>query len=777
MTRSHALTALVFTVTTTTAAAQEISVPAEVFSGLRAAQTETLRYPEGKQTADAVALPAATAAELASLTDSDVRGKPPQIGLARELPAASRARLAPSRLNWVQVADGSVATFLIRSQGAAALRAGLVAARVPEQLELRFFGTIDDRVFGPVLGSALKDAGADVTWSPVIEGDTLGVELFLPKGVAPEDVRLEVPRLSHLVDSARTGFRRLSELGQAAACEIDIACSAVWTPIGNAVAKYVLTSATGQTFKCTGTLITDTDTTTTIPYFLTADHCISNQAEASSINTYWFFQRASCGGANPTAVTQVAGGATIVARGGVAQGDYSLLRLNQAPPAGTVFAGWTAAIAQENEVIVGVHHPRGDVKKVSAGQVVGFTDGDGNAGNTHIGVVWSAGITEPGSSGSPLFRNGTFPNQQLIGILTGGSSFCTAPNSPDWYGRFDRFYSALSPFLNATSAVPAPPVLIGPSGATSTVPTYSWNASSGATWYQLWVTDSTGNRVQEWYTSTQTGCAAGGTCSINPTVPLAVGNGQFWVRAYNTAGYSAWSAPKSFTVGGATTSVSVASLYPVANTSPGGTARLWARVQNTGTGTLPGTARVWFYVSGPNWTGSNWVGSAPVADIAPGTEKWAMLDWVVPADKAAGSYTYWARVYTATEAISPWSPAQTFNIGGASSASLKVTAVYPVGTVLRGGTATLWARVSNTGSSVPPVGTKVWFWVTAPNGTGAWVGGTVLGGIAPGVEQWFSFAWSVPAGIATGTYTYWAQVWSPTAAISPWSAGMPFPVQ
>jgi hypothetical protein len=54
------------------------------------------------------------------------------------------------------------------------------------------------------------------------------------------------------------------------------------------------------------------------------------------------------------------------------------------------------------------------------------------AGANHWRVIWFAGITEQGSSGSPLINN----SRRVIGQLYGGNSSCTALDSADWYGKF-----------------------------------------------------------------------------------------------------------------------------------------------------------------------------------------------------------------------------------------------------------------------------------------------------------------------------------------------------
>ena len=77
-----------------------------------------------------------------------------------------------------------------------------------------------------------------------------------------------------------------------------------------------------------------------------------------------------------------------------------------------------------------------------------------SAGGAAVWYVadWDLGVTEPGSSGSPLFDQ----NHRVIGQLYGGTAACQNPQSsvdndePDWYGRFDVSWDAgLSDYLDA----------------------------------------------------------------------------------------------------------------------------------------------------------------------------------------------------------------------------------------------------------------------------------------------------------------------------------------
>lgn len=97
---------------------------------------------------------------------------------------------------------------------------------------------------------------------------------------------------------------------------------------------------------------------------------------------------------------------------------------------------------------------------------------------------------------------------------------------------------------------PKTATLISPSGTiTTATPTYTWNAAPSATEYCLWVSDSTGVRIQQWYTAVEAGCGAGtGTCSVSPSVPLATGAGKWKIQTRNPIWIGRWSAAKYFTV-------------------------------------------------------------------------------------------------------------------------------------------------------------------------------------------------------------------------------------
>ncbi|MDR2032183.1 MAG: serine protease [Azoarcus sp.] len=224
----------------------------------------------------------------------------------------------------------------------------------------------------------------------------------------------------------------------------------------------------GYTYLCTGTLLNDNDATTAIPYFLTADHCISTQTAASTLTTYWFHRSSSCNGTGYDAQRrQLAGGATLLYR--TSSTDTSFLRLNSTPPTGVAYAGWQASTPTMGMSVTGVHSPLGERQKIAFGEVssfaivIGFIGDlrgylfDSPSGTTHIGTRWNNGTVEDGSSGSGLFDNS---NQKLIGQLHAGKNEIAAcSGNSGYYGRFDlAFNNKLHEFLDpAPVAPPSPP--------------------------------------------------------------------------------------------------------------------------------------------------------------------------------------------------------------------------------------------------------------------------------------------------------------------------------
>lgn len=164
------------------------------------------------------------------------------------------------------------------------------------------------------------------------------------------------------------------------------------------------------------------------PYFLTARHC------NTSPNSIFMFNYESPDCSNIDGPTsQTIQGCTV--RVNWAPSDVTLVELSSIPPVGyfTYFSGWNASAAAADSVY-GIHHPKGDIKKISFDNnaVIGASYTIGDTALNHWKILsWEVGTTEGGSSGSPLFNG----DAQIVGQLHGGQANC-ANSVNDYYGKF-----------------------------------------------------------------------------------------------------------------------------------------------------------------------------------------------------------------------------------------------------------------------------------------------------------------------------------------------------
>ena len=446
------------------------SAPSAVFAGSATPAAGRSQAPRGLRgggpgSAQRIVLPAPTDGEKRS-TDPPPGAAgapvPPRIGFGRDLARLTGSAPDAGDLVWEDLAAGGrAASLTIVSPGAKALRMQLEVSKAPPGLEVRFYDP--DRPGAevePVPRAELvrnDGGGPAVYWSPTVAGDAIAVELYLPPGAAGKP-GLVVRRISHLDVNPMA----LEDIGAANCPHVDMACrsDAVSAHARNGVAKYTFVTAGGYASGCTGTLLNDLDPTTQVPYFLTAHHCVGSQSRASSIELYWFFERAICGGAAPETVTRQGGGAVLLSSQGLSAGgtDYSLLRLDRDPPAGVGMSGWTSAGVSAGDAVVGVHHPELDLKKVFDAAVLEhrpWWDEGGDPTHVHVQVEAEDGTPEGGSSGSGLWKRAD-GQDRLVGMLTGGQFGCDGKKN--MYGRMDWIYPEVSAWLggDAESAADQP---------------------------------------------------------------------------------------------------------------------------------------------------------------------------------------------------------------------------------------------------------------------------------------------------------------------------------
>ena len=376
---------------------------------------------------------------------------PQRLGLLQTLETPLRLTATDASLGaWQSLPDGSrVWSVVLDAVDARGQRVHFTKLALPQGARMVMWNADDvSERYGPFTEVADTTNGL---WTPTCFASRMGLECVVPAGVDASGLVVDADRTVYL-------YRGLDEMAwtkAAGSCNLDATCYSAWSEPAKAVGGIGTIGATGFLW-CTGTLIADGDPTTQVPYFLTAAHCVDTLAEASSMEIYWLYQSATCGGSvpSPSSVPRTATGADYLVGTSMASGtDFTLVRLRSQPPSGVMYSGWSSQTVAAGTSVVGIHHPRGDYKRIS----FGVTDNqspaqDGLSTTRFVGVTWSMGVTEPGSSGSPIFDSIT---QRLLGQLWGGGSSCSQPHAPDSYGRFSESYTLaqnyLAPHFSLTS--------------------------------------------------------------------------------------------------------------------------------------------------------------------------------------------------------------------------------------------------------------------------------------------------------------------------------------
>ena len=307
---------------------------------------------------------------------------------------------------WTELEDGSMVWRLkIESLGAFSLNIIYDIFDIPDGAEFFVYSDDKEMVLGAFTSFNHKPHGGFST-APV-KGDKIILEYNQPSN-ASFDGNISISTIAH--DYRNVFFNEERGYGDSGSCNNNVACSIGddWQDEIRSVAM-ILTS--GGSRLCTGSLINNA-TQDLSPYFLTANHCLGG-------NNSWIFmfnyESPQCSNQNgPTNMT--VSGSSLLASSSTS--DVALLLLNETPPQdyNVHYAGWDVS-GSTPTTPVGIHHPSGDIKKISFDY-----DNASNSGNYWDVDSWDDGTTEPGSSGSPLFDGET---HRIIGQLYGGVASCT----------------------------------------------------------------------------------------------------------------------------------------------------------------------------------------------------------------------------------------------------------------------------------------------------------------------------------------------------------------
>jgi len=301
----------------------------------------------------------------------------------------------------------------------------------------------------------------------VFDGDDKGFEKthFISKSIKGEQLVIEYNQFSDFKETPQInilgvlnfynkGIAANPGFAQSTECEVNTACSEgeLWCQEIQSVVRIFIQSGSSYSY-CSGSVINNTNQDFT-PYVLTAAHC-GSYASTEDLE-YWKFdfnyQSSDC--ESPSSESEIQSqyivGCEYIAHASRIAGvgsDFRLVKLlDSIPKAWSIsYAGWD--VEDYTEISgggVGIHHPYGDIKKISnySKTLVGTNANGGSSSDEYWKTYWvetenGFGITEGGSSGSPLFNS----KGLIIGTLATGSSFCDNRKTfPDFYGKMSRHW-------------------------------------------------------------------------------------------------------------------------------------------------------------------------------------------------------------------------------------------------------------------------------------------------------------------------------------------------
>ncbi|MFC2086819.1 T9SS type A sorting domain-containing protein [Bacteroidota bacterium] len=333
---------------------------------------------------------------------------------------------------WELTKSGKIWRLGFVSSGAINLNVLFNPIQIPAKARLFIYDPLGNNILGAITSE--NNNKSKLLNTQPIPGEKIIIELNLPPEFN-ETVELNIQSVFH-------DFKGVYQLmGKSGDCNIDINCEQgkEWEETKNAIFSFIFAKLNGQQELCTGTLINNTKQDKT-PYFLTAQHCIMDSLAATSVVAIFNYESAYCDGPNLPMNKSLSGAKLISTAPRI---DFSLCEFNEIPPYlyHPYYAGWYSNERAFNFVTC-IHHPNGDGKKLAYynGFILSSQYSNEYLQDNHWLISeWTAGTTEPGSSGAPLLNK----EKQIIGCLTGGFATCEDPVK-DFFAKFSNAWDYYS---------------------------------------------------------------------------------------------------------------------------------------------------------------------------------------------------------------------------------------------------------------------------------------------------------------------------------------------
>lgn len=371
----------------------------------------------------------------------------------------SIAKLIPTDLSitnagqWITLPDGQKVWQLhLKAKGAIALILYYSDFYIPEGGKLFIYNINKSQLLGAYTKRTNPENGSFAT--ELIAGDEIILEYVpAPSGEEPSIRISDVGYgYDHLYITSQTKSNNEELSGP---CMVNINCEEGedWQLQKKGVCHLVMLIS-GEVYICSGSLVNNTAKDKK-PYILSAFHCsqtIDGKGQVGDEELKkWIFvfhlEHIGCDNESPVASYKTMVGCTRKAAIPISEGsDGLLLLLKDNIPADydVFYNGWDHSNTPSLSG-AGIHHPSGDYMKISTygkymPESISWSNSDYNqegARYAHWNVIFDEtpnghGVTEGGSSGSPLFNS----NGLIIGTLSGGNSACDIPDGANLYGKF-----------------------------------------------------------------------------------------------------------------------------------------------------------------------------------------------------------------------------------------------------------------------------------------------------------------------------------------------------
>ena len=363
------------------------------------------------------------------------------------------AQIIPVALNpenageWTSLPNGQrIWRLELEAQGATAVSLLYDRFRIPRGGKLFIYNAGGNEVFCYTDRDNPKQEEYSTGY---ISGDKIRLEYAEPLsgGVSGETPQIQLSGLAYAYKDVMAFIAKQLlvpgyQEGDAAYCNININCpeGANWQDQKKSVVCYVSVVG-GAQYTCSGAIVNN-ELQDLTPYLLTAFHC-GEGATAADLNQwqfYFHYEFTGCDADSPLAGYKMLTGATQAVSLHInGESDGMLLKLNDPIPSDwdVYYSGWDRR-DQTSPSGVSIHHPKGDVKKISVyttplATVTTNWDGGPGAPNAHWEATFAKGILEPGSSGAPLFNS----NRRIIGTVSGGNPMmsCMLSALPTFHGK------------------------------------------------------------------------------------------------------------------------------------------------------------------------------------------------------------------------------------------------------------------------------------------------------------------------------------------------------